>query len=179
MRAASRREGKSLAIESRSMEERGRLEKFSLLGGPLHRLGRRLGLVRGETNTVALGLALGLLSWSILLALASIGGVSDRLFSLSAIALDVRLLVVIPLFFLCESSLDPRFEGLCQHDRAFGGRARQRAAGPGIRNSLARSDGKTRGCRKQCACWLLHCYRCLRRSYTCREKRRRSTRPDP
>jgi hypothetical protein len=98
----------SMAIEPRSMEERGRLEKFSLLGGPLHRLGRRLGLVRGETNTVALGLALGLLSWSILLALASIGGVSDKLFSLSAIALDVRLLVVIPLFFLCESSLDPR-----------------------------------------------------------------------
>jgi len=58
----------SLAIESRSMEERGRLENFSLLGGPLHWLGRRLGLVRGETNTVALGLALGLLSWSILLA---------------------------------------------------------------------------------------------------------------
>lgn len=93
----------SLAIESR-----GRLENFSLLGGPLHRLGRRLGLVRGETNTVALGLALGLLSWSILLALASIGGVSDKLFSLSAIAADVRLLVVIPLFFLCELSLDPR-----------------------------------------------------------------------
>jgi hypothetical protein len=90
------------------MQERGRLEKFSLLGGPLHRLGRRLGLVRGETNTVALGLVLGLLPWSILLALASIGGVSDRLFSLSAIAGDVRLLVVIPLFFLCESSLDPR-----------------------------------------------------------------------
>jgi hypothetical protein len=98
----------SVAIESRRMEERGRLEKFSLLGGPLHRLGRRLGLVRGETNTVALGLALGLLSWSILLALASFGGVSDKLFSLSAIAVDVRLLVVIPLFFLCESSLDPR-----------------------------------------------------------------------
>jgi hypothetical protein len=90
------------------MEEPGRLEKFSLLGGPLHRLGRRLGLVRGETNTVALGLLLGLLPWSILLALASIGGVSGRLFSLSAIAGDVRLLVVIPLFFLCESSLDPR-----------------------------------------------------------------------
>ena len=98
----------SFAIEPRSMEERGRLEKFSLLGGPLHRLGRHLGLVREETNTVALGLVLGLLPWSILLALASIGGVSDRLFSLSAIAADVRLLVVIPLFFLCESSLDPR-----------------------------------------------------------------------
>jgi hypothetical protein len=106
--AASRQDMSSFAIESRSMEERGRLENFSLLGGPLHWLGRRLGLVRGETNTVALGLALGLLSWSILLALASIGGVSHKLFSLSAIAVDVRLLVVIPLFFLCESSLDPR-----------------------------------------------------------------------
>ncbi len=90
------------------MEESGRLEKFSLLGGPLHRLGRRLGLVRGETNTVALGLALGLFLWSILLALALIEGVSDRLFSLSAIAAHVRLLVVIPLLFFCESSLDPR-----------------------------------------------------------------------
>ena len=92
-----------------TMQERGRLEKFSLLGGPLHRLGRRLGLVRQETNTFALGLALGLLSWSILWALASIRGTSDVLFSLSAIAVDVRLLVVIPLFFLCESTLDPRF----------------------------------------------------------------------
>jgi hypothetical protein len=90
------------------MEEPGRLEKFSLLGGPLHRLGRRLGLVRGEANTVALGLALGLFLWSILLALALIEGVSDRLFSLSVIAGNVRLLVVIPLLFLCESSLDPR-----------------------------------------------------------------------
>ena len=105
---ARRQNMSSFAIELRSMEDRGKLEKFSLLGGPLHRLGRRLGLVRGETNTVALGLALGLLPWSILLALASIGGVCDKLFSLSAIAADVRLLVVIPLFFLCESSLDPR-----------------------------------------------------------------------
>jgi len=32
---------------------------FSFLGGPLYRFGRRVGLVRGETNTVPLGLALG------------------------------------------------------------------------------------------------------------------------
>ena len=90
------------------MNELQTFEKFSLLGGPLYRLGLRLGLVRKGTNTVPLGLALSLLSWSILLALAVIGGVSDRLFSLSAIAGDIRLLVVIPLFFLCETSLDPR-----------------------------------------------------------------------
>lgn len=90
------------------MEETGKFEDFSLLGGPLHRLGKRLGLVRGRTNTVALGLAIGLLSWSILLALAAVESVCRELLSLSVIAGHVRLLVVIPLFFLCESSLDPR-----------------------------------------------------------------------
>ena len=51
------------------MEEREGLKDFSLLGGPLHRLGCRLGLVRGGTNTVALGLALGALLWTVLVAL--------------------------------------------------------------------------------------------------------------
>ena len=41
------------------MDEEGRSEEFSLLGGPLHRLGVRLGLVRGGTNSLPLGLALG------------------------------------------------------------------------------------------------------------------------
>ena len=48
------------------------LEKFSLAGGPLHRLGCRLGLVRGGTDSVALGLALGLVLWGVLVALAFI-----------------------------------------------------------------------------------------------------------
>jgi len=82
------------------MEEREGLKDFSLLGGPLHRLGCRLGLVRGGTNTVALGLALGALLWTVLVALALIEGVGHRLFSLSVIGAHVRLLVVIPLFFL-------------------------------------------------------------------------------
>lgn len=90
------------------MDERGRPENFSLLGGPLHRFGSRSGLVRGGTNTIALGLALGLLPWSILLVLASIEGSVRELFSVSVIAGNVRLLVVIPLFFWCETSLDPR-----------------------------------------------------------------------
>ena len=90
------------------MEARGNFEEFSLLGGPLHRLGIRLGLVRGGTNTVALGLALGLFLWSVLLAFAFFEGVSDKLFSLSVIGGHVRLLLVIPLFFLCESLLDTR-----------------------------------------------------------------------
>ena len=87
--------------------EHGLSEEFSLLGGPLHRLGRRLGLVREGTNTVALGLALGVLPWVVLVVLAFIEGVSHQLFSVSLLGAHTRLLVVIPLFFLCESVLDP------------------------------------------------------------------------
>jgi hypothetical protein len=90
------------------MEEQGRFEEFSLLGGPLHRLGCRLGLVRGGTNTVRLGLALGVPLWTVLVALAFIEGISHQVFSLSVIGGHVRLLVVIPLFFLCETLVVPR-----------------------------------------------------------------------
>jgi hypothetical protein len=52
------------------MENPEACEDLSLLGGPLHRLGCRLGLVRGGTNTVVFGLVLGALPWLALLALA-------------------------------------------------------------------------------------------------------------
>jgi hypothetical protein len=91
-----------------ALEGAATLERFSLLGGPLHRMGRRLGLVRGGTNTVPLGLALGGSLWIVLVALALADGVGQRVFSLSLIGGHVRLLVVIPLLFLCESLLDPR-----------------------------------------------------------------------
>jgi hypothetical protein len=80
---------------------------FSLTGGPLHRLGARLGLVRG-TSSVLLGLALGPLVWVVLLALGLIEGVARVVFSLSVLGSHVRLLVVIPLIFLAETWLDPR-----------------------------------------------------------------------
>jgi hypothetical protein len=95
-------------MATETSKERERQVDFSLLGGPLHRLGCRVGLVRGGTNTVALGLVLGVLPWTILVLLAVIGGVSGQIFSLSVIGGHVRLLLVIPLFFLCESLLDPR-----------------------------------------------------------------------
>lgn len=90
------------------MEESGRFDNFSLLGGPLHRLGCRLGLVRGGTRTLALGLALGLIPWSILMVLALIEGTGQQIFSPSLVGVHARLLLAIPLFFLCESLLDPR-----------------------------------------------------------------------
>ncbi|PPD42962.1 MAG: hypothetical protein CTY15_11315 [Methylocystis sp.] len=81
------------------------LADFSLLGGPLHRLGERLGLVRGD-KTIALGLALGWGCWLLLIALAfAKGGVGD-LFALSVIAVHARLLLAIPLFFVAETALD-------------------------------------------------------------------------
>ena len=82
-------------------------ESFSLFGGPLDRIGRRLGLVRG-TNTVRLGLAIGVGLWLIIVALALLGGVTGRLFQVSVIAGHARLLLVIPLFFMCESWVGPR-----------------------------------------------------------------------
>jgi len=83
-------------------------ELFSLLGGPLHRAGRRLGLVRGETNTILLGLALGWVPWLLILVLALIDGIANRMLSMSLVAANARLLLIIPLVFICESWVDPR-----------------------------------------------------------------------
>jgi hypothetical protein len=82
--------------------------KLTILGGPFHRAGKRVGLVRAESNTMPLGLALGIGFWSILATLAIIFGATEKLFSVSAIAAHIRLLVVVPLFFLCEAAIAPR-----------------------------------------------------------------------
>ena len=82
--------------------------ELSLLGGPLHRLGMRLGLVRGTTNTLLIGLMLGPALWVVFVALALIEGVEDKMFELALVAGHARLLVIIPLFFACESWVAPR-----------------------------------------------------------------------
>jgi hypothetical protein len=64
-------------------------------------------LVRGGTNTIRLGLVLGAVPWLVLVVLAFIEGLAPRVFSLSVIGGHVRLLLVVPLFFICESWLDP------------------------------------------------------------------------
>jgi hypothetical protein len=105
---------KGVSTTERSMPEPdytptdfARLQQFSLLGGPLYRLGCRLGLVRG-TNTVKLGLVLGILPWLVLLALVLIDGLGQQFLTMRVIAAHVRLLVLIPLLFIGESALDPR-----------------------------------------------------------------------
>jgi hypothetical protein len=85
------------------------MEAFSLLGGPLYRLGRRLGLASDGANTVVMGLALGWLPWLVLMALALAQGGAATFFSLPVIAAHARLLVAIPLFFVAEIALDAKF----------------------------------------------------------------------
>jgi hypothetical protein len=81
--------------------------EFSLFGGSLQHWGRRLGLVRNATNTFWLGVALGLLAWGVLVVPVLLLGQGHKVFALSAIGVHVRLLIAIPLFFLCESWVSP------------------------------------------------------------------------
>jgi hypothetical protein len=82
------------------------IDAFSLQGGPLYRLGVRLGLVRSPRNTVRLGLAIAAVLWIVpaLLALAN----GEPLFNFATLGAHVRLLVAIPLMFMAESLVDPR-----------------------------------------------------------------------
>lgn len=82
--------------------------ELTFLGGPLHRAGRRLGLVRGGNNSLPLGLAIGLGLWVVLVATALIEGIGAKVFSLSVMAGHVRLVAAIPLVFLGETWLGPR-----------------------------------------------------------------------
>lgn len=84
------------------------IPELSLLGGPLHWLGSRMRLVRGGTDTVRLGVTLGLLGWGVLMLLALLQGLGHKLFSFTVIGVHARLLVAIPLFFVCETAVAPR-----------------------------------------------------------------------
>jgi len=102
------------------MKETEDIQDFSIFGGPLQRLGGRLGLVRGGTDTFRLGLALGLLAWGILVFLVLLQGSGQRLLSLAVIGVHVRLLVAIPLFFLGETWVAPRMAEFVRNILASG-----------------------------------------------------------
>jgi len=95
-------------IKPSTVSERTVFERFSVIGGPLYRLGRCLGLVREESNTIPIGIALGGFLWTVQLALYVMDGMANRILSLSVIGGHARLLVAIPLFFVCEAWLAPR-----------------------------------------------------------------------
>lgn len=88
------------------------LASFSLLGGPLHRAGLRLGLVRAPSNTIRLGLALGLALWLVATAIALANG--RDIFSFAMLGAHARLLLAIPLMFVAEAMVDPRMDAFMQ-----------------------------------------------------------------
>ncbi len=90
------------------MKEDQPIPEFSLFGGPLQGLGCRLGLIRGGTNTVPFGVALGLLAWGVLMGLGLMQGFGLKMFTVGLIGLHVRLLVFIPLALVCEAWVFPQ-----------------------------------------------------------------------
>lgn len=80
-------------------------------GGPLYTLGRRVGLPAGGRGLIRLGLILAALAWIPLAVLAAVeghvtGGVTVPF--INALGTHVRLLVLIPLYFLAEAGFDLR-----------------------------------------------------------------------
>jgi hypothetical protein len=57
---------------------------------------------------------LGAVPWIVLVALALVEGLGDALFSIAAIGKHVRLLVAVPLLFVCEAFIHPRFTAFVQ-----------------------------------------------------------------
>jgi hypothetical protein len=84
------------------------IPEFSVFGGPLNRLGERMGLVKAGTDSSWYGAVIGLSTWSILMVLTLLQGSAGKVFAVSYLAGHVRLLVVIPLFFICEAWVAPR-----------------------------------------------------------------------
>ncbi len=89
------------------MIEKINFPEFSMAGGPLHRLGKRLGLVKGA-NSFRIGLALGLFTWGVLIVLVLFHRSVNAAFSLTYIGAHVRLLIAVPLLFLAETWVFPR-----------------------------------------------------------------------
>jgi hypothetical protein len=84
------------------------IPEFSVFGGPLSKFGKRLKLVRNGTDSIRFGIAIGLITWLLLLLFSFLGGSLGNFFSINVLAGHVRFLAVIPLFFICESWVGPR-----------------------------------------------------------------------
>jgi hypothetical protein len=98
----------SVELPVTNTSEQNKFPELSLLGGPLHQIGKRLGLVRGHTDTIRFGLVIGWSLWLVALGLTLVQGRSGVVFSLPAIGAHLRLLLAIPLLFVAESWIDPR-----------------------------------------------------------------------
>ena len=77
----------------------------------------------------------------------------DRLFELSVIGGHARLLLVIPLFFVCESWVAPRMTAFVATIASNGVVPPACDAGAGCRGGAHQSAGRTPGGLTPCACW--------------------------
>jgi hypothetical protein len=81
---------------------------FSVFGGPFSKAGIHLGLIKDRTNSTRLGIAIGFGAWIIIFILSLSEGTLSNFFSLNLLAGHIRLLVAVPLFFICETVVAPR-----------------------------------------------------------------------
>jgi hypothetical protein len=92
---------------------------FSLFaGGPLYGAALRLGIVRGESTLVRLGIALAVLTWvplAVLMAVTGITAASVAVPFVRSFGTHARLLVAIPLFFAAEVWAGPRLGSVLRH----------------------------------------------------------------
>jgi hypothetical protein len=102
------------------MKEDSGFPELLPFGGPLQKLGARLGLAKGGSGNFRLGLAIGLPVWVVLVVLALLHGLGLRILSLAVVGVHVRLLAVIPLFFACESFVAPRMAEFVRNIRSSG-----------------------------------------------------------
>ena len=84
------------------------IDNFTLFGGPAHRFGERIGLVREHGNSWRVGAVLAITLWLVVVILAAVDEGIDQLFSLRVVGGHVRLLIVIPLLYVGETWLGPR-----------------------------------------------------------------------
>jgi len=117
------------------------VECFSLLGGPLHKMGRRFGLVRG-TNTVRLGLVLGVGLWLMVVILDLLGGRTDQLFALSVGRRTRAAAARHPLVLHVRNLGGPADDGVHWSDRQRGARAARCTRGAECRGDSRQSAGE-------------------------------------
>lgn len=93
--------------------------RFSLVeGGPLYRIGQRLGLAPGSRSLVQLGMILAAVTWVPLFVLNLLGGPTTDGATLSfgwSLGTHVRFLVAIPLFFAAEAAFDAQARSALGH----------------------------------------------------------------
>ena len=110
---------KIMTVESRasnreSSAETGGFESFSLVGGPINDLAVRGAARLGLRNNLHFGIALSMVLWIVLVLLAMVNGSANQLFSIGALPVHARLLVAIPLLFLCERLFDNAVRQTCR-----------------------------------------------------------------